>query len=226
MSSNRTASITTSADVYKDIRSRIVDGGLSPGSRLVQRQLAAEYNTSNSPIIECIRRLEGDGLVVSIPGLGAEVREFNQQDLFFLCKLREAVDATGSALYAVNANRIQRRELEECAKRCDEALLAGDETGYGQADISLHLHIAEHSGSPLLCHFVESSYILSATVLNRMLAESEWPADIKIGEHDTLVQAANSGDPKRARNAALDHLRHGFHCVIEAFGLDDVTDVL
>ena len=220
MSVDRKPSTMTSERVYQDIRSRIVSGGLSPGSRLVQRQLAAEYNTSSSPIIECIRRLERDGLVENIPGLGAEVREFSQHDLFFVCRLRETVEATSAALYAVNASRLQRVELEKIAAKCDEAYLAGDEAAYYEADVALHLHIARHSGSPLLCHFVESSYIISATIGNRLL-----PPGIRFREHNDLVAAVNSGDPKRARKAAVEHLRTAFESVTELSGLSYLEDI-
>ncbi len=225
MSINRPSGTVISDEVYRKVRGRIVRGELRPGSRLVQRQLAAEYNTSGSPIIECIRRLERDGLVESTPGSGAEVREFTQHDMVFICKLRACVESTSAAWFALNASRIQRMELEKLGQRCNDAWLAGDETGYGEADIALHTHMAECSVSPLLLHFVEKSYIISATVLNRFPNDLDWPAGVELGAHDDLIAAANSGDPKRAEKAALEHLG-GVRKYAEAVGLSYLTDVL
>ncbi len=226
MSVDRSSSTGLSEEVYRQVRSRIVNGELAPGKRLVQRQLAAEYDTSNLPVIECIRRLETDGLVENIPGFGAEVREFTQHDLLFVCKLRASVESTSAALFALNGSRVQRMELAKLGQRCDDALLALDEPGYGEADIALHLHIAKCSGSPLLCQFVEKSFVISATVLNRLLADETWPTGVSQGEHNDLIAAANSGNPKRAEKAALKHLNHGFRRIIEQSGLNYLTEVL
>ena len=44
--------------IYHEIRSLIVSGEIKPGDRLVQRQLAGQFGTSNIPVVEAIRRLE------------------------------------------------------------------------------------------------------------------------------------------------------------------------
>lgn len=49
---------------YHSIKNMIFDGVFKPGDRIVETQLAKDFNVSKSPIREAIRMLERDGLVV------------------------------------------------------------------------------------------------------------------------------------------------------------------
>lgn len=61
----------TAADsVYQTICENIISAKWAPGKRLVHRQLAKEFGTSNIPVVEALRRLESDGLVTSYPNAG------------------------------------------------------------------------------------------------------------------------------------------------------------
>ena len=54
----------TKADAaYRELRRRIVDGSLEPGSRLDQEMLAAALGVSTTPLREALRRLEAERLV-------------------------------------------------------------------------------------------------------------------------------------------------------------------
>ena len=60
--------------VYRTVRQRIVDGTLSPGSRLVADGLARELDVSPVPVREALRRLEAEGFVDYELNVGARVR--------------------------------------------------------------------------------------------------------------------------------------------------------
>ena len=56
--------------VYAGLREQLLRGDLPVGRRLVELQLAAEFETSRTPVREALRRLEGDGHIVRDPGGG------------------------------------------------------------------------------------------------------------------------------------------------------------
>jgi len=49
------------------IRSRILDGTLKPGERLVEDRLSAELGVSRVPVREALRGLSVEGLVTLLP---------------------------------------------------------------------------------------------------------------------------------------------------------------
>ena len=57
---------------------RIVNGTYRPGERLVELQVAKEFNTSQAPVREAFRELEALRLVESQAYRGTRVREISQ----------------------------------------------------------------------------------------------------------------------------------------------------
>ena len=49
---------------YQQLRQHIVDGAITPGSKLAINQLTQQYETSAAPIREALSRLDAEGLVI------------------------------------------------------------------------------------------------------------------------------------------------------------------
>jgi len=95
---------------YQYIKQQMEQNILPPGSRLVNRKLAAEIGVSAIPIREAICRLASEGFVEHIQGSGAFVRQISREDLdefYVLRDLLESFAVSEAALY------ITRQQLEE-----------------------------------------------------------------------------------------------------------------
>ena len=76
--SKTSTSPTTLADnVFNQMRTAIVKGELTPGSKINEPQLSRQYGISRGPLREAIRRLEGCKLVEITPNIGAKVISLN-----------------------------------------------------------------------------------------------------------------------------------------------------
>lgn len=62
--------------VTRQLRDEIIDGVREPGSKLVERELAAELGVSRLPVREALKALVTEGLVTPRPRTWAVVREF------------------------------------------------------------------------------------------------------------------------------------------------------
>lgn len=89
---------TLSQRVYDQLHHQLRTGLLKPGTRLVNRTLAAELGTSTIPVREAISRLVSEGVAESTPG-GAFVRSPDANELSELYDVREALEvlAAGEA---------------------------------------------------------------------------------------------------------------------------------
>jgi DNA-binding GntR family transcriptional regulator len=76
------------------LREAIFEGALRPGDRLVERQLAAQWNVSRAPLREAIEQLTAEGLLVRSPHRGASVRELSERELNELFAVREMLEVT------------------------------------------------------------------------------------------------------------------------------------
>ena len=103
-----TYAMTVSADsasemAYQGIRKLLADGELVPGQRLSQSNLARRLCCSPMPVVEALRRLESEGLLVKQARKQARVRELSMEDLEGLSLLREAIESVTARLAAQRA---------------------------------------------------------------------------------------------------------------------------
>jgi DNA-binding GntR family transcriptional regulator len=80
------------------LRERIVDGGLAPGERLVERELVERYDVARHTLRAALRVLQAEGLVVIEPNRGARVASLDPAALHDLFALRLALEREAAAL--------------------------------------------------------------------------------------------------------------------------------
>ncbi len=78
--------------VEENIEIDIITGKIPSGNRINERELCETYNMSRTPIREILRRIEGNGLIKSIPNRGVFAVGLNSQsidDLYYLKTILE-----------------------------------------------------------------------------------------------------------------------------------------
>ena len=78
---------------YEQIRRAIVEGRYEAGRRLIEKNLAEEFELSRTPVREALRMLESEGLVVSLPNKGAVVRPLSSHDVYDIYDLRVRLES-------------------------------------------------------------------------------------------------------------------------------------
>eukprot|EP01032_Pedospumella_encystans_P034712 gene34712-39246_t len=83
---------TVASRISRALAERIIHGELVPGSRLAQDHIAEEFGASHVPVREAFRRLEAQGLVVSIPRRGVRVASFDLKQVREVAEMRAALE--------------------------------------------------------------------------------------------------------------------------------------
>jgi DNA-binding GntR family transcriptional regulator len=195
---------TASEHIYKKIRGMIECGDLKPGMRLIQRDLAKRLNTSNIPIVEAIRRLEHDGLVVSKPNCGAQVVDMSSvEDIESAVLIRSALEQAAARLCTLRASDEQLAKLKDMSVKYKEHAMAKNQEEARDSDASLHSYIAKCSGSRLLVRMLGNSRVITNTIYNIFWFPPNSPVpDI----HDALIDAIVSRDADLAEQLAKTHI--------------------
>lgn len=200
--------ITTSERVYTELRQMVFSGELAPGERLVQRKLAERMGVSSIPIIEATRRLQHDGLVVSHPNWGAQVRLWSNEDIEGAYLAREALEGICCRLFVERADEEQKARLVALSKLFDEQVRQNNPEGWLEVDMKLHQHIVQSTKSQALSHITNSSFLISMTMSNSHKRHSDGqPITPIVGVHDELIEALLNGVPAIAEEAARAHIR-------------------
>ena len=113
-----TATASTRADsVFDSLRTTIVRGELSPGSKINEPQLSKLYGISRGPLREAIRRLEGCKLVEIKANVGARVVELDIQKAIEIYEIREALEGLACGLAAERATSADCEQLRALLAR-------------------------------------------------------------------------------------------------------------
>ncbi|MGB9030967.1 MAG: GntR family transcriptional regulator [Acidobacteriaceae bacterium] len=135
--------------VRQELLRRIMSGDLPPGARLVELELARDLNTSQGPVREALRRLEGSDLVVTEPYKGSRVRDVTAQDIYEAYAVRAALEEL-AAQQAAKSLKGRVGELRKEAEAIRKAATQKNLELYAKHDHNFHRLIVEAAQNRIL----------------------------------------------------------------------------
>jgi DNA-binding GntR family transcriptional regulator len=192
---------------YDHLRAAILDGSLTPGSRVTVRPLTEQLGLSPTPIKAAFAALEREGFLISVPHRGYFIPEAGTDDLLELYELRETVDgiAARRTAGAPDHARIAAR-LRRLLARQHKAIEANDLQRYGELDLAFHRLIWEGAGSRRLIPIAEN-LIAQVRLGNRLSARATGRLPVAVEEHEAIVEAIRQGDAGAAEAHIRGHVR-------------------
>ncbi len=154
------AHLTKNAFVHQTLRDAIIRGELPPGQRLVIDELARRYQVSIIPVREAIRFLQAEGLVVSVPHVGATVAPISRESVLEVFTLLEGLEIVGSRAAAERASPAALDEIGRLVRAMDEALTADAPQKWADLNTEFHLAISRAAGMPILHQMTERAFDL------------------------------------------------------------------
>ena len=88
--------------IRETLAQRIYDGELAPGDRLIELDIAREFDTSQTPVREALRELETLRLVESVPYRGTRVRGISDREMTEAYTVRGALEQLAGELAAAH----------------------------------------------------------------------------------------------------------------------------
>jgi DNA-binding GntR family transcriptional regulator len=187
--------------IYQRLRLAILDLDLTPGMRLTERWLEAEFSASRTPVRAALVRLEGEGLAQR-HGRGWIVSPIDLVELESLAEFREAVETAVVRLAVERATDDELRALEQQV-RVREATSAEEQHAVAP---DFHLELARLSANPFLTSAVEG--IMTRLARTRWLeARTASAGEQAAAEHAEILRALLSRDADAAAALIVEHIR-------------------
>jgi DNA-binding GntR family transcriptional regulator len=197
-------SITKSRQAFVELRERILDGRLPPGTHLTLRPIAKSLGVTVGAVSEAVRELVHEQLVDFEPNYGAKVKRLDAETVRSQHVLRIAIECEAIRRCT---DQISNRALEELQRLAEEVdRLTDIEENLSEArrrDFEFHLRVAEHSGVPSLASVLKSCHLVRLLAVNATL-----PGDslhVPNRTHVELIDAIRSRDVDAAEQAMRDH---------------------
>jgi DNA-binding GntR family transcriptional regulator len=205
------AGLTETVSLLDKLRMAIYHGEFAPGQRLVESDLARNYDTSRSAVREAIALLQNEGLVTRERNRSAWVRPVTIEEAIEILEVRAVVEGLCAAKAAASASTEDHRVLRTLADEMTVAVTHGDVLTDSTVSDQLHAKIREIAGQRAAAGIINRlryqgvRYQFRVSLLPGRLVQG-------LEEHLGIIDAVIAGDPGLAERLSRDH----FASVIEA----------
>lgn len=215
-----TASQTVRAQLR--LRELVLEGELTPGSRIPELTLVERLGVSRTPVRAALQCLAEEGLLTPLAGGGYAVREFSERDIHDAIELRGTLEGLAARLAAerggMAGSTLALTEARTCLEGIDEVLAAPQLSEaafarYVELNGQFHTLLAELSGSALVQRQLERATTLpfanpNAFVMVRATGEAARD-NLVIAQHHhrAVLQAIERREGGRAEALMREHAR-------------------
>lgn len=216
-----TATPSRAEQAYHAILDEICDGGLMPGTHLIQEELAAKLGVSRQPIQQAMALLKNAGLVQELGARGLYVAPLDLTTMQHHYEIRAVLDGLAARLAAVRAAASDSVAAE--IRRRGQAIIEAGHTAISDGvfrmmvrrDVEFHGCIYDCSGNPLLASTAEPHWRYLRRVMGEVLRHAEEP-DAIWRQHEEILEAIVAGDGKSAEKRAIEHVQRAAGMLADA----------
>jgi DNA-binding GntR family transcriptional regulator len=185
------------------IRSQILSGTLSAGTRLKTERLAEVIGISRMPVREALRQLHSEGLIELRPNRGAVVTSLSANDVQQLFEIRAVLEGLAARLACAHLTEEAVADLEDRVARMERANT--DPQLWLERHEELHEAISRCSRSPRIIQQLKTARIPLFPYI-RMYIAVYHQVEVQGAEHKTLLEIAKRRNPELFEATMRDHV--------------------
>ena len=191
--------------VYEELKRQILMGEITPGTRMMEVELAEKMGVSRTPVREAIRKLEKEGLVAIEPRRGAYASDISIKDMLDVLEVRQDLEGMAAAMAARKVTEDEKKAFIKANTAYMEAVKSGDTEEIIRCDEVFHKLIGDFSGNKTLNQLL--SQLQELALRFRYLYYDDFSRYEKMPmEHEEIEEAILSGDSRKARIVAEEHI--------------------
>ncbi|WP_312407336.1 GntR family transcriptional regulator [Rhizobium sp.] len=198
-------SASTSALIYQVLWNDIVSLRRYPGDPILEKEIAAQFGVSRTPVREAILRLSNEKLIEILPQSGTFVARIALDTLPEAIVVRKALEDVTVRAAALKASRTQIATLRANLELQKVQAAEADYEGFRRTDDTFHTLIAEAAGYPGIWDIIKSVKIKVDRYCHLSLPKPGRIARL-IKEHTAIFNAIRDHEPDRAAEAIHAHL--------------------
>ena len=216
--------------VYAELKENLLEGTYRAGQRLRVETLTETLGVSKQPVMESLRRLSVEGLVVITPQVGCSVVEYEQDEVADYFQMVAAIEGASNAMAAVRRTAADLEQLREISARIgallNEQSFEARAHGYRVMNREFHGLIHASCGTAIVQSVGRSmmdrcDFFINCSTdrspLGDALAERQ-------AEHEAIVDAIADRDPEAARSAGALHIAGTVELIRDAIASEKPRD--
>jgi DNA-binding GntR family transcriptional regulator len=196
--------------VYDNLKISIINGDISPGTKLSETHTAKMMNVSATPVREAFRRLAAEGLVKSVPWKGVIVQSFTESEMLEAYQCREALEMVAAGLAAEN---IDEKGIKELYSLLEQSEKAESVSKLVEINSKIHNLIIDYAKNnklkitlDLFSDIIYRDRNISAYNMERLTCIYK--------EHKKIIEALEKRDKKLAEETMRKHIKNGLKYIL------------
>ena len=193
-------------DVAEQLRQRIFQRELEPGSWIDELRIAEEFGISRTPLREALKVLAAEGLVTMKVRRGAYVTEMSEKDLRDVYHLLSLLESDAAGVVARTATPAQLQTLH--LLHAELAAAVNERDHFFALNERFHMQLLEMADNRWRCQMVgDLRKVMKLNRHNSLLKQGR--IEDSLAEHATLLVALTAHDSVATVQAMQTHFSHG-----------------
>jgi DNA-binding GntR family transcriptional regulator len=212
----RSTVVSLHGEVLSRLRDFIVEGNLTDGARIPERQLCDMFGISRTPLREALKVLASEGLVELLPNRGARVRELGARELAELFDVMGGLEALAGRLACEKISAAEFSEIEDLHHQMYGFYLHRDMPGYFRCNQLIHQKIvAAACNSALSAAYANLAGRIQRVRYAANLAQKRDRWGEAMREHEAILDSLRRRDGLELSDILFRHLRNKQTAAIE-----------
>jgi len=195
--------------IYQNLRTKILNLDLEPGTELKIRDLVNQFQVSRSPVRDALNRLAGEGLLTIIPQSGTKVSKIDLRIVREEQFLRTTLELGALSLFLQQVNTIEGQayisEMEEIIKKQSKAFNIRDMKSFLLLDNEFHGLIFKGAEKEN-CYTLIQTHSGNYQRIRRLSFSFDSIAQGVLTEHGKLVEAFKNNQIEKAKHLDYEHI--------------------
>lgn len=187
------------------VRDMIIEGELTPGTRLHEGNLGKMLGVSRTPLREALKFLVSEGLLELSPGRGAVVRQFSAKDVHDSLIVLGNLEGLAGRLACEHATDVEIRKVRQLHDRMMDMYEKRDRLPYFKLNQSIHSAILRLSNNEAL---VSVHNVLQARLKRIRYIGNEGPEKWAgaVADHEEMIAALEARDADHLSKILTAHM--------------------
>lgn len=192
--------------IYNKLKEDIFKQHYIAGQRLIEEELASQFQVSRTPIRQALQHLAIDGFVEIKPYRGAFVKRLSPDELKDLFQVRIVLERLAAELFCNRPNDEVIKKLELNLLESEKAMIQKDLMTYASLDEEFHQLIMQGSNNKEV--YTIAQQLNQKTYIFRLRSFTlEGQMEKSFTEHRQIIQCLLNNQSAEAGKAAEKHVK-------------------
>jgi DNA-binding GntR family transcriptional regulator len=206
-----------SDQLYDYLSTSIIEGRLKPGEKLIENDLYTRFGISRSPIRECFRILESEGLIVINPRKGTFVRELTPKDIEDVFPVRASLESLAARLAVPNIGVKELEMFDKLIMQMEASLKNNDIRSFLNLNFMFHSIFIKASNNQVLENTLRNLGKGLWLRIAFLYYQSSSGLDYSNKMHKEIVKGFRQKDSSFVQKLMEEHIEHAKQQLLKHF---------